>query len=371
MKSPLVSVSTMALVAFLLVGCSQAAAPASPTAAPAAPQAAAPQPTLAQFSIPTAAPAKAAAPQPTSAPAKTSTFPEKGKTITVINPWAAGGSTDVGARLLFSIVEKELGVSVQVVNKTGASGQVGITALAQSQPDGYTIGYSNFPAAINNYLDPDRDVTYTGKDLQPLAMQVMDPGVITVTSSSPYKTLKDFVDAAKAKPDTIKIGDTGIGGDDHVAVLLVERLTGARFKLVHFDGGAPAEAALRGGHIDAVVGNVGDWAARIKGGDINVLGVMDYEETKFLPGVKTFEAQGIKLYSYAPRGVSVRAGTPKDIVDVLAGAIQKAVNSDEHLTKMEQQGLTVRYRTPEEYAAYWAETETLMKELMPMIKQER
>src|SRR5512135_2985844 len=127
----------------------------------------------------------------TSAPVWAAGFPQKGKAIQMMVSWAAGGSSDAGARILASGMEKELGTSVLVVNKPGASSQIAYTALTQAKPDGYTIGNTNFPSAVVSYLDPARKATYTRKSFELLALHVIDPGVIAVKTDSPFKTLKE------------------------------------------------------------------------------------------------------------------------------------------------------------------------------------
>jgi tripartite-type tricarboxylate transporter receptor subunit TctC len=199
-------------------------------------------------------------------------------------------------------------------------------------------------------------------------MQVVDPGVIAVNASSPFKTLKDLADAAKAAPSKIKASATGILSDDHLAILQFQRLTGTKFAIVQFDGSAKAMTALLGGHTDVYFGNVGDTFPQAKAGEVRVLGVMDDDENKFLPGKTTF-AQGIKLESSSSRGLSAPAGTPKEIVDFLAAAIKKAIANDEHSKKMEDQGLTVRYMDPARMEKYWAEMEEQIKPLMDAAKQ--
>ncbi len=113
-------------------------------------------------------------------PASAAEFPQKGKSIQVMVHWAAGGSSDLGARILAAGLEKELGTSVLVVNKPGAGGQIGYTALSQAKPDGYTIGSTNFPSAVSSYLDPNRKATYNRKSFELLALHVADPGIIAV-----------------------------------------------------------------------------------------------------------------------------------------------------------------------------------------------
>ncbi|MHB0869294.1 MAG: tripartite tricarboxylate transporter substrate binding protein [Chloroflexota bacterium] len=366
-KRFLVSVAAAAAVASLaLVGCSQAApTPASPTKAAQSSQAAAPTsaPAAAQ---PTSAPAAA---QPTAAPAKKVDFPQKGKPITLLVPWAAGGGNDVGARVLAPALEKELGTPVEVVNKTGAGSQVGITELVKSKPDGYVVGATALPATNTLYLDKERKAVFGRKDFQPLAMHVVDPGVIAVKADSPYKSVKELVEAAKANPEKVKVSSTGVMGSAHLAILQVEKVTGAKFAIVHFDGFSPSLTALLGGHIDAQFGYAGEFLSQVKTGQVRLLGVMDKEPSKFFPEVKTLESQGYQVYMASSRGWSVPVGTPKEVVDVLSGAIKKAMTAEEHKKKMDEMGLALRYMDPAELGKYWDEVDAQITPLMELAKQ--
>ena len=125
-------------------------------------------------------------------------FPAKGRTITVLVPFPAGGATDIATRMVAETMKSELGTSIQVVNKPGASSQVGMTELARAKADGYTLSASPLPAVILTYLDPDRKAIYTSKSFQPLANVIVPPVVVSVKADSPYRTLQDLVAAAKA-----------------------------------------------------------------------------------------------------------------------------------------------------------------------------
>lgn len=299
-------------------------------------------------------------------------FPAKGKSVAMLVGSSAGGSTDVGARILAAAMEKELtatGTRIQVENKPGAGWQIGLTALARSRPDGYTIGFTILPQTITVYLDPERKAVFTRQAFQPLGMQVVDPGVIAVKANSPYKTLKDLVEAAKANPAKVKASATGILGDDHLAILQLQKLTDSKFAIVQFDGSAPSMTALLGGHTDVYFGNVGDTYPQFKAGEVRVLALMDDQENTLLPGVRTTFAQGIKLESSSSRGLSAPAGVPKEIVDILAETIKKAIANPEHLKKMEEQGLTVRYMDPARMEKYWSEMEEQIKPLMSIAKE--
>ncbi|MHB0870455.1 MAG: tripartite tricarboxylate transporter substrate binding protein [Chloroflexota bacterium] len=358
-------VTGIAALTLTAVACSAPAAPA-PTAAPAKATAApAAAPTTAPAAAPTKAPeaAKPAAAAP-AAPAaqKPAGFPSKA--VTLIVPWDAGGSTDVGFRLLQAPFEKALGGSIEIVNKPGAGSQVGVTELAKAKPDGYTIGNISAPAVITQYLDPERKAAFTFDSFAPVGLHVYDVGAVAVAPDSKYKSIKDIVEDAKANPEKIKVGTTGVMGDDHLAILQLQRLAGVKFAIVHFTGGAPEMTALYGGHVDVIFDNVGTYTAPHKASKMRVVGVMDKQRVKYLSDVPTLEEQGYKLYSSSSRGLAAPKGTPKEIVWYLSQAMDQAIKDPEIGKKMDDQGLLQRYMNPDEFTKYWQDFEQQVKPLM-------
>ena len=357
MKRLFATFATFLALGLILAGCTQAAP--LPTAAPAAPTKAA--------EAPKAAPTAEAKAAPTAAPKVD--FPVKGKAISIIVPYAAGGGTDLSARVLAEGLEKELGTPVQILNKAGAGGQVGLTELAQSKPDGYTIGSSVLPAVITTYLDADRKPAFGRKDLQLLALHVADASAVAVKADSPFKTVKDIVEAGKAKPGAVKWGTTGILGTTHLNIVQLQKVTGAKFAIVHFDGGNPMKTALLGGHIDAHFGSAGESLPQFKSGEMRFLGIMDKQRSPFYPDVPTLEEQGYPLYAAGTRGYILPAGTPKEVVTILTNAMKKVMATPEHKKKMDELGLTIRYMDPDQYGAYWADYEEQVKPLMALAKE--
>ena len=305
------------------------------------------------------------------APAQKVEFPEKGRTINFIINQPAGGPTDLAFRALATVMEKDLGVSIVIVNRPGATGQVGTTELVRSKPDGYTIGNTNLPSTINNYLEPDRKAVFGRKDLQQVANQVVDPETLNVRADSPFKTLKDLVDAAKANPEGVRLATSGQLGNDHMAAMLFQKTAGIRFRFIHFDGGAPTINALLGGHVDVVSSTAGTPTAHFRSGAIRYLGIMEKEPSPLFPGVPTYESQGYKLYFASSRGISVRAGTPKEVVEILAGAVKRAMESEVVKSRMETLGLVQRYMGPDEYTKYWDEFEAQTKPLLEELLKEQ
>jgi tripartite-type tricarboxylate transporter receptor subunit TctC len=127
--------------------------------------------------------------------------------------------------------------------------------------------------------------------------------------------------------------------------------------------------AFLGGKIEVLCANVGDLLAQFKSGEVRILGIMDDEPSPFYPGVKTFEEQGYKLYASANRGFSLPAGTPKEIVTILSGAIKKTVATEDHKKRLADMGLTLRYMDPVQYGKFWIEYEKTLTELLPLTKE--
>ncbi len=298
------------------------------------------------------------------------TYPTKPVMLMVAYP--AGGSTDVGARIVASIAEKELGQSIVVLNKAGAGGQVGFTELAKQKPDGYYIGLINLPALNTIILDPDRKATFDIDTFTPIINQVLDPGVIYVKPDSHYKNLKDLIVEAKKRPGEIKVGTTGILGDDHLAILMLEEAAGVKLRIVHFEGDTPQVTALLGGQIDVSFLNVGGLTPRVKAGQLRVLAVMDKERSKFYPDVPTSVEQGYPaVISSSTRGIVGPKGLPEPIVKKLQAVFKKAIENPEHMEKMDKAGLAIKMMMGEEYAKYFRELHDRTKPLVDAARKAR
>lgn len=330
----------------LMVGCASAA-PETSTAKPASATA-----------QPPAAPTKAAS------LAQETGYPAKDKTITITVGQAPGGTIDTAARVLAPVMEKNLGVPVQIVNKPGASTQIASTDLAKAKPDGYNIGFISLPNLIMTYLDSERKAIYTRKDFQPIAMYALEAVTLAVQFGSPFKDAKDLASAAKANPGKLKVGTSALNGMPHLGAVAFEKMAGAEFAYVHFDGGGPAQTALLGGHVDVATVTAGAVRSHVRNGAMRLLGIMDRDENKFYPGVKTFEAQGYKACYAVGFGFAAPAGAPQEIVEVLSGAIKKSMEDEELKRRVDEIGQTLRYMGPEEFGSYWDETEREMKRLM-------
>lgn len=276
------------------------------------------------------------------------------KPVQLMVAYPAGGSTDVAARIVAAIAEKELGQPLVVVNKAGAGGQVGWTEMARQKPDGYYIGFINLPATNTVILDPERKAAFGIDAFAPIINQVLDPGVIWVKADSPYKSLKDVIEAAKKSPSKISAATTGILSDDHLAILMVEEAAGVVFRIVHFEGGAPQMTAILGGHVEVAFDNVGSIVKRVKSGEVRGLAVMDTQRSKFLPDVPTTVDLGYpSVISSSTRGIAGPKGLPEPVVKKLQEVFRKAMEHPDHVKKMEDAGLAIKVMVGDEYATYY------------------
>lgn len=280
-------------------------------------------------------------------------FPDRPIQLMVAYP--AGGSTDIGARILAGIAEKALGQPIVVVNKGGAGGQVGWTEMSRQKPDGYYIGFINLPALNTVITDKDRQAIFDTKSFTPIINQVLDPGAVWVRADSPFKTFKDVLDAAKAKPNTLRAATTGILSDDHLAILMTEEAApGAKFRLVHLAGGAPMLKETLAGNIDVAFDNVGSIVTQVKSGQVRALVVTDVERSKFLPDIPSTKELGYPtIISNSTRGIAGPKGMDPKVVKKLADTFKKAMADPEHVKKMEDVGLAVKVMTGDEYKKYY------------------
>lgn len=305
------------------------------------------------------------------APATAAEFPAKGRSITIIVPVAAGGSMDLSSRIYAAELEKELGVPVQVVNKPGASQQIAMTELFNSKPDGYTIGNASFPTVPLSYLDPQRKAVYSRKDFQPVANYASLAGALVVKVGSPLKGVADLVNAAKAKPGQIKVGTGGFMSAGHLPLTELQENAGAKFALVHFDGGAPVATAVLGGHLEAGYSAAAVFTAHLKAGTLRFLAYFDTQRSRFFPDTPSLKEQGFKADGTLKYSFLVRAGTPKEILDILDNAIKKTTEKPEVQDKLAKAGMEAQYLGPSQLAAYWDEVDKIYPKLIEIARKER
>jgi tripartite-type tricarboxylate transporter receptor subunit TctC len=304
-------------------------------------------------------------------PAAAQDFPADGRTITMIVPSSAGGGTDTAARLVAPLMEEDLGTPIEIVNKPGASMQIGVTEAVGAKPDGYTLVWSVLPTAGSIYLDPERGATFGREDLQPIGNLYGSPFALSVLADSPYQTVQDVVEAAKANPGGIKGGTTGFMSTGHFANLEFQRAAGVELATVNFQGGAPQLTALLGGHIDVGFNSIGELLTHERAGTLRILAIMDDQPSDFVPDVPTLASQGIDAAPIGAHvGLSAPAGVPQEIVDRLTISLEQATEDQGVKDRMAEVGNNLMYMPPAEYAAFWDDVEAWLAPLIVIAKQQ-
>jgi tripartite-type tricarboxylate transporter receptor subunit TctC len=284
-------------------------------------------------------------------------FPDK--PITIIVGFDAGGGTDVMARTAAPFIEKYLGsgASLVIKNVPGASGQIGVTEVANSAADGYTIGTYNLPGMMARTLD--REAGYTADSFSYLANVVNDPNVIVTSKASGLDTMEKLIAAAKAEPGAITVGMSSLGGDDHFLLTKLGKVTETEYTIVPFKGSAPARTALMGGHVAMGILNISEVADFQD--QINVLGVATAKRSEFAPDVPTFEEQGIALEGGSMRGFVAPAGLPPEVEAKFIEAFDKLAADKNFAAAMAATSNPVELKVGPDFKALNAETLDLAK----------
>ena len=292
-----------------------------------------------------------------SAPPAKAAYPER--TITVVVPFAAGGATDVIARLYADHMGRTLGQQIVVENVTGAGGTIGASRVARATPDGYTLLMGNLgthAASVGLYTNLSYDPR---ADFEPIMNAAATPMVVAAKKDLPVKDFREFVAYVKANGSTLNYGTGGVGATSHLACLFLDTLLETKVRHVPFRGSGPALNALMGGQIDYVCDQTVGIVPQIQSKDVKGLVVAVQDRIPVLPDVPTSAEQGLPAFQatgwnalFAPKG------TPKEIVDRLNAALRQALSSPEVLKRLAFEGADPRPSSPEEYAADIDQEET-------------
>jgi tripartite-type tricarboxylate transporter receptor subunit TctC len=272
-------------------------------------------------------------------PARAAGWPNR--PLEMIVAFAPGGGTDVAARTVARLLEPRLGQPVVVVNRPGAGGEIGYAALARARKDGLTIGFINAPTILT--MPMERRTQYAMADLAPIANVVDDPGGVFVNAKSPHANLKALLAAARARPGALTYGTTGVGSDDHIAILSLERATGVRLTHVPYSGSSAVRQAVVAGDVDIGALNMGEGAPDLRQGLMRCLGQMARERWSGAAEIPTMREQGIDLVEGALRGLAAPAGTPPEVMRVLSDAVGEVMKDPEFIRLADEQLLPLRY----------------------------
>jgi tripartite-type tricarboxylate transporter receptor subunit TctC len=276
--------------------------------------------------------------------------------ITMIVPFPPGGIADINGRPLAAAMEKTLGQPVVIVNRTGAGGAIGMTAAARAAPDGYTILMALSSISIFPVSDPleGRPAPYQISDFMPIALVTADPTVLVVSAGSPYRTVQDFVAAAKANPGKINYSSSGIFGTLHVAMEMFAGAAGIELFHVPYQGGGPAVTALLGGQVEALASGPAAAVGQIKGGKMRALAGWGAKRLDLMPELPTFLELGYKdVEFYIWSAVVAPAAIPPNVQHRLRAAVRAAVADPLFTGAMAKVSTPISYLDAPEFKDFW------------------
>ena len=285
------------------------------------------------------------------------TYPER--PITLVIGWTAGGSADNVARLIATEMSKALGQSVVVFNQAGAGGNIASDAVARAASDGYTImlatlashGFNSELYSTLNY----RPI----EDFAPIGLINTSPSTLLVTEASPYRSVLDIIEAAKAKPGVLNYGSGGIGSSQHLYGALFKKRAGIDIVHIPFKGVAPAMTDLMAGRVDMILSTGA--VPFVRSGRLRALAVAAPQRLTALPDVPTFEEAGIKDFNTDSwYGLAAPAATPRPVLEVLNGVLNKALQNPEVQRQFSEQGAFTA--KPMSVDAFW----TFVRDQMPV-----
>lgn len=288
--------------------------------------------------------------------------------ITFVVPWGAGGGTDSVARIFASVLERDLGKPVNVVNRIGGSGVVGHSAIASARPDGYTIGIVTVEIGMMHHQGLTK---LTGESFTPLGLINFDPSAVQVRADAPYQNLKDFFAAIRANPGKLKGSGTAQGGSWHVAfagILNEQKIPAQSITWVPSASSAAGLLDLVAGGIDFVPCSLPEARSLIDAGKVKSLGIFNDERSSLYPNVPTGKEElGFTWKTGAWRGIAAPKNLPKDIEARLQAAIKKAYDSKEYHGFMNQRGFGLLWAGPADFAKFMADTDKQMGAVMKAV----
>ena len=270
------------------------------------------------------------------------------KTVKFVSPYPPGGSVDPLARLFAAKLSDSLKQQFIVENRTGASGIIGTDYVAKSPPDGYTFVFIFDTHAVHQALNPKLSFDPV-KDFAPVMLVGTAPMAITTGAMKPYKSFADVLAAAKAKPDTVTIGNVGNGSLAHLTTIVLNQAAGVRLVPVPYKGGGPMSVDLMGGQVELGMASTAAQAQHVRGGKMRALVLTGDKRSHTMPDVPTLKEQGIDVSAHAWWGILAPAGTPKPIIDKLVAELNRAIAMpDVKKILSETQGMDVVALGPED-----------------------
>lgn len=289
--------------------------------------------------------------------------------ISMVVAFPPGGVADLTARPMAVALEKILKQKVLVENKPGAGGAVGNALVAKARADGYTLLMALSSVTILPEADRvnGRAPGYTLDQLVPVALISADPTVLVVRAESPYRTVKEFVDAARANPGRINYASSGYYSALHTPMEMLAIATGTKLFHIPYQGGGPAVTAILGGQVEALASGPGPVLQHIKAGKLRALASWGEKRHPALPEVPTLKELGIDSEFYIWAGVLVPAGTPEAVIRQLRDAVRQAVADPQFRQVMEGAGQPIQYLDQAEFRVFFDRDAKKMAEVVRQI----
>jgi len=283
-------------------------------------------------------------------PAQAETYPDR--PVTLVVGYAAGGATDIVARLIAKSLTESLGQSVVVENKTGANSNIGAEIVSRAKPDGYTLYVGSIANTINRTLYTQLNYDFV-KDFKPVALLATIPNILVVNPKVPVKTVGEYIAYAKANPGKLTCASSGSGSSIHLSCELFKMQTGTDILHVPYRGSGPAVADLLGGQVDSMFDNLPSSLPHVQAGKLRAIGVTAPQRLDAAPDTPTLDESGLKGFSVQSWfGLMAPAGTPDAVVGRLNEAVNKALASPAVQESYRQSGFFEpdRPNTPDSYA---------------------
>ncbi len=284
--------------------------------------------------------------------------------LQLIVPFAAGGGTDISARTMAQFLERELGQPVVVQNRPGAGGEIGLSAIADARPDGYTIGIINTPGIVT--IPIERSPRWSLASFTFIAGVVEDPTTFAVHPDSLIRNIADLVAAARAKPGEVTVGTQGVGSAGHISALLLEQATGIRLECVSYAGSAPAAVALMRRDIQVTTASLGESLTFAQQQPWRVLGLMAPDRSELARDIPTCKEAGYDIRGGSLRGIGAPSGLPEAVVRRLSAAISNVLRHPDFREASVRTFQPLRFLDSADYVAYLREADAAHRALWRM-----
>ena len=279
-------------------------------------------------------------------------FPDK--TIRIVVPYTPGGFNDTLGRIVAQKFTDDWGVTAVVENRPGGGTLIGTEAVAKAPPDGYTLLVVAFPFAVNPSLYAKLPYD-TLKDFAPLILAGQTPNLLVVNTDTPFKSVKDLIDAARAKPGSLSYGSTGSGSSNHLSMELFRLMTATQMIHVPYKGSAPMVTDLLGGHVQVAFDNVPNVITQVKAGKLRALGITSPARAASLPEIPTVAEAGVPGYEVGVWfGMVAPAATPPEVLAKLNTELNKILAMPDVRQKFADQGVDPVGGTRERFGEHLA-----------------